>query len=77
MYPIDNETLDWVEFLGYNSNMPRPSHLREESVFNVDGRRIAFERNSPLEGTRAEWTLDAQLGVVLESRAQQTFRAAD
>ena len=61
MYPIDNETLDWVEFVGYNNNMPRPSHLREESVFNVDARHITFERNSPLEGTRAEWTLDAQV----------------
>ncbi|CAE7728552.1 unnamed protein product, partial [Symbiodinium microadriaticum] len=61
MYPIDNETLDWVEFIGYNNNMPRPSHLREESVFNVDARHITFERNSPLEGTRAEWTLDAQV----------------
>ena len=61
MYPIDNETLNWVEFLGYHNNMPRPSHLREESVFNVDARHITFERNSPLEGTRAEWTLDSQV----------------
>ena len=61
LYPIDDGSLDWVEFVGYNNNMPRPAHLREEGVFNINGRAIKFEQNSPFDGARAEWTLDAQV----------------
>ncbi|CAE6914508.1 unnamed protein product [Symbiodinium sp. CCMP2592] len=60
-YPIHNENLDWVEFLGMFMDMEKPSHLREIEQFHVDGRTICFEQGSPLEGTPCEWTLDAQV----------------
>ncbi|CAE7203250.1 unnamed protein product [Symbiodinium sp. CCMP2592] len=60
-YPIHNENLDWVEFLGMFMDMEKPSHLREVEQFHVDGRTICFEQGSPLEGTPCEWTLDAQV----------------
>ncbi|CAE7038804.1 unnamed protein product, partial [Symbiodinium sp. CCMP2592] len=60
-YPIHNENLDWVEFLGMFMDMQKPSHLREVEQFHVDGRTICFEQGSPLEGTLCEWTLDAQV----------------
>ncbi|CAE7553554.1 unnamed protein product, partial [Symbiodinium sp. CCMP2592] len=60
-YPIHNENLDWVEFLGMFIDMQKPSHLREVEQFHVDGRTICFEQGSPLEGTPCEWTLDAQV----------------
>ncbi|CAE7827213.1 unnamed protein product [Symbiodinium sp. CCMP2592] len=60
-YPIHNENLDWVEFLGMFMDMQKPSHSREVEQFHVDGRTICFEQGSPLEGTPCEWTLDAQV----------------
>eukprot|EP00439_Symbiodinium_sp_Y106_P083985 s17_g24.t1 len=37
LYPIENANLGWAEFVGTFMDITRPSHLREEEIFNIDG----------------------------------------
>ena len=77
LYPIENANLGWAEFVGTFMDITRPSHLREEEIFNIDGRTVRFEPGSPLEGAAAEWTLDAQVWFTPEGLAVERHRRTE
>ena len=46
LYPIDNENLGWVEFIGQWMDMTKPSHLQEEGSLTSMGAPCALRRES-------------------------------
>eukprot|EP00439_Symbiodinium_sp_Y106_P019374 s5345_g2.t1 len=77
LYPIDNKKLGWAEFVGHWIDVARPSHLREEGIFDVNGRTVQFEPGGPLEGTPAEWTLNAQVWFSSTCLAHERHQRTD